>query len=207
MQTATDDRTEMLKAAIADCFKAREAVTPTNVRAKLPADFFLDFDAGAPLADEIVFAEIQSTYAAAPRPAPMVEQTPDGRPLAAEPFPPHLPPSDHVPELPQEIAAVEHVEAAPVAEDESASHAAGAPGPTPQARLDAARVLEAELVRKQAALASAQRNARAAVADAVQTYQRIDPIGRRPNKSLARSSRQGRKREPSARKRPARSPM
>lgn len=181
MQTATDERDEMLKAAITKCFAAREAVTPVNVRAKLPPDFFQDFDTGENLADEIVFAEIQSTYSAAPQAAAMVEQTPDGRPLAPAPvesFPNYLPPSDKA-ELPQTIAAVEHVEAAP-AEQSSAKHEPSAPGQSPQARLDAARSREADLIAKRPQLANAAKVARAAVADAVRAYQEADPHRQTP---------------------------
>jgi len=183
MQTATDERTEMLRAAIAATFKAREPVTPANVRTKLPADFFQDFDTGENLADEIVFSEIQSTYAHAPHPAAaMVTETPDGRPLAVEPvepFPGHLPPSDKVAEIAAPIAEVEHVETAP-AEQSTPSHAAEGPGQSPQARLDAARSRAGNLLAERPQLANAQRAARSAVAEAVRAYQEADPHRQTP---------------------------
>lgn len=186
MQTAPDERTEMLKAAIAKCFAAREPVTPANVRKHVPEDFFTDFDSGENLADEIVFAEIQSTYSAAPHPAAMVEQTPDGRPLAPAPvedFPNYLPPSDKA-ELPQTIAAVEHVEAAP-AEQSTASHAASGPGQSPRTRLDAARKREGDLIAARPQLQNAQKLARAAVADAVRNLQLSDPHRQTPEQLSA----------------------
>ena len=114
-----------------------------------------------------------------------IDKTPDGRKLAS--FPDYLPPSDKVEaapdmadfELPQTIAAVEHVEAAP-AEQSSGDHAEAAPGQSPQARLAVARSREADLIAKRPQLANAQKEARAAVADAVRAYQEADPHRQTP---------------------------
>ncbi len=185
MQTATDERTEMLKAAIAKCFAAREAVNVANVRAKLPPDFFEDFDTGEPLADEIVFAEIQATYTAAPKAAAMVEQTPDGRPLApVEDFPDYLPPSDNVAAPGEPVAKTT---AAPVVEDATASHAASGPeGPTPQQRLDGARAKAGNLLALRPSLINAQKVARADLAEKIKALQLADPNRTTPEIEAAR---------------------
>jgi hypothetical protein len=210
MQTAPDERTIMLKAAVAACFKAREPVTPTNIRKRVPEDFFLDFDTGEPLDDATVFAEIQSTYThVAHAAAAMIETNPEGHKLAPVPvesFPDYLPPSEkiepvedvtksvephaaqsvepHPPvapvaEIAAPIAAGEHVEAAP-AEQSGASHAASAPGQSPQARLDAARKRESGLLSERSQLQAAQRAARSAVAEAVRAFQVADPHRQTP---------------------------
>jgi len=189
------ERETMLKSAVAACFKAREAVNVKNVKAKLPPDFFQDFDTGAPLDDEIVFAEIQATYSAAPKhTAAMVTETPDGRPLAQatqsveelQPFPDYLPPSEKIEPVepvpsrdgtPVPVAEI----AAPVVEESTASHAASGPGqPSPQARLDGARTRAGNLLAVRPSLINAQRAARAAVALAVRAFQEADPHRQTP---------------------------
>jgi hypothetical protein len=186
MQNETpDERTIMLKAAIAATFKAREAVNIANVRAKLPADFFLDFDTGAPLDDATVFAEIQATYSAAPKAAPMIEDRPDHQGKLAtltveqEENPAFdaagiiLSAPDTVSEPLPQIAASEQVEAEPVEQRTAELVPSGQPGA--QARLDAARKRESDLIYERQSLSNAQRAARSAVALAVQEYQRSDP--------------------------------
>jgi hypothetical protein len=230
MQTAPDERTEMLKSAVADCFKAREPVNVKNVKAKLPPDFFLDFDTGAPLDDATVFAEIQSTYAAqapgsnagksieadqeataaqplssvaqrieeGPTTAPMVAETPDGRPLAQAPqsveelesFPGYLPPSEKIEpvEGDRHVAATSapvETTAAPMTES-IASHAASKPGLSPQQRLDGARAKAGNLLALRPSLINAQRAAREAVALAVRAYQLADPNRTTPEQEAAR---------------------
>jgi len=194
-----NERTTLLRAAIKECFAAREPVTPANVRAKLPADFFTDFDTGEPLDDATVFAEIQSTYVAQsvephrPTPAPMIETNPEGHKLAPAPvesFPDYLPPSEKIAE-PVEVVSTDTTPApvaeiaAPVVEDETAKHELGGPGPTPQARLDGARAKEGNLLAERPSLINAQRAARAAVALAVQEYQRSDPNRQTPEQLSA----------------------
>jgi hypothetical protein len=56
-------------AAQAELDRERAQITPANVRKRLPDDFFVDLDTGKLLDDATVFAEIQSTFAAAPKPA------------------------------------------------------------------------------------------------------------------------------------------
>jgi hypothetical protein len=114
-----------------------------------------------------------------------ITETPDGRPLAVEEFPTHLPPSEKVApdmaefELPPTIAEVEHVEAAPT-DQSSAKHEPSAPGQNPQRALDAARAREADLIAKRPQLQNAQKVARAAVAEAVRAYQECDPHRQTP---------------------------
>ena len=96
----------------------------------------------------------------------LIETNPEGRKLAPAPV-----------ESENEMTGMdfEHVEAAPVVEDASASHGASAPGPTPQARLDTLRKRENGLIAERAGLMNAAKLARAAVADAVRAFQEADP--------------------------------
>jgi hypothetical protein len=189
----SDERTTMLKAAVAACFKAREPINVANVRAKVPEDFFVDFDSGKPLDDATVFAEIQATYAATRRPM-MVTETPDGHKLGntmVEDFSrDSLPPENEEDESLRDEWAPETVsmpviEAAPVAKESTANHAASGPGLEPQARLNAARRREQQLLGDRPLLLAAQRNAREALAKAVRTYQENDPH-RQTHEDLAR---------------------
>ena len=63
------------------------------------------------------------------------------------------------------------VEAEPVAEGSTANDAASGPGLSPQARLDAARERERDLLGERPILRAAQRNAREALARAVRAFQ------------------------------------
>ena len=174
-----DERTTMLKAAVAKCFKAREPVTPANVRKYVPVDFFYDHDAGKQLSDAEVFAEIQATYRAAP-PAPRATVE------ANEPVEDFSGDADEslrdtwAPETVREPV----VEAAPVVEESTASHEASGPGLSPQARLDAARKREQALLGERPILQAAQRNAREALAKAVRAYQ--DGAPKQTHEDLAR---------------------
>jgi hypothetical protein len=188
----SDKRNEMLKAAIADCFKAREPVNVDNVRQKLPDDFFYDHDAGEPLDDATVFTEIQATFkstAPLPRGPMLITENPDGHKLGAiaEDFSGDTneasPLENEDDLLPPATAAEREVEAAPTVE-RTASHVASGPGQSPQARLDAARKREQQLLGERPLLIAAQRNARAALAVAVRTYQDGGP--KQTHEDLAR---------------------
>jgi hypothetical protein len=189
----SDERTQMLKAAVAACLKAREPINVANVRTKVPEDFFSDFDSGKPLDDTTVFAEIQATYAATPKPKPrgpmMVTTNPEGHPLGAiaEDFSGDtneaLPPKNEDDLLPPATAAEPEVEAAPKAE-RTASHVASGPGQSPQAHLDAARKREQQLLGERPLLLAAQRNARATLAVAIRNYQDGGP--KQTHEDLAR---------------------
>jgi hypothetical protein len=193
MQTEVlDERTVMIRAAIKSCFAAHEAANVANVKAKLPSDFWTDFDTDKELDDVEKFREIQSTFTAMPKhaAAAMIEDRPDHQgKLAPAPFPDHLPPSDRVAEpntvsepLPH-IAASEHVEAEPV-EQRTAEHVpSGKPGA--QARFDAARKREAALLSERPSLIQAQRAARSAVADTVRAYQEADTNRVTPEQNFA----------------------
>ena len=186
-----DERTTMLKAAVAKCFKARGPVTPANVRKYVPVDFFYDHDAGKQLSDAEVFAEIQATYRAAPpapaEPPPQVERvSPRATVEANEPVEDFSGDADEslrdtwAPETVREPV----VEAAPVVEESTASHEAIGPGLSPQARLDAARKREQALLGERPILQAAQRNAREALAKAVRAYQDGGP--KQSHEDLAR---------------------
>jgi hypothetical protein len=178
----SDERTTMLKGAVTACFKAHEPITVANVRAKLPEDFFLDFDSGEPLADAEVFKEIQATYAATPKSPMLVTETPDGRKLgntmAEEDF------SGDADESLRDTWAPETVrepviEAEPAEQVRPVSHELN-----PQARLDTARKREQALLGERPILQAAQRNAREALAKAVRAYQEGGP--RQTHEDLAR---------------------
>jgi hypothetical protein len=179
----SDERTTMLKAAVAACFKAHEAITVPNVRAKLPEDFFLDFDSGEPLADAEVFKEIQATYAATPKAPMLVAETPDGHKLgntmAEEDFS-----GDADGSLAPETAREPEVEAEPAEQVRPVGHETAGHELNPQARLDAARKREQALLGERPILQAAQRNAREALAKAVRAYQEGGP--RQTHEDLAR---------------------
>jgi hypothetical protein len=193
MEIATDERTEMLKAAIAACFKARVAVTPTNVRGKLPSDFWTD-EQGDELSDDVVFAEIKEAFNATAKPA--------AEPV--EPFPNWVPPSDKVEPVATEVGKAQPIEnqgvslvvdqanenqgekteefsaplptAAPVPIESTPSHAATGPGHlSPQERLNAARLREGNLLAGQRSLQHAVRNARENLQEAKIAYAACDP--------------------------------
>jgi hypothetical protein len=163
----SDERTEMLKAAIADCFKAHQPITPDNVRAKLPEDFFYDHDAGEPLADADVFTEIQSTFAAAPKSDVVEDFSGD----------------ETEPESLREVWAPETV-SEPVVEARPMANGEGDSALSPQARLDAARKREQTLLGERPLLQAAQRQARGDLATAVRQYQEGGP--RQTHEDLAR---------------------
>jgi hypothetical protein len=187
-----DERTEMLKAGIAKCFAAREAVTPANVKAKLPVDFFYDHDAGKQLSEAEIFHEIQATYGAR---APTDTATPEfnAAGIVLSESNAELPPENDEDfsgdeslrdEWAPETVSVPVVEAAPVAEESTANHAASGPGLSPQARLDAARIRERDLLAARPILQGKQANARMALAEAVRVYQEGGP--RQSHEDLAR---------------------
>ena len=167
MQTAPDEREIMLRAAVAKCFRYGKPVNVANVKAHLPADFFQDFDTGAPLDDATAFAELSAAILIA------------GRASGAEepaPFPGHLPPSDNIaaPAVPGEHVEPDKI-AAPVVEEATARHGASGPGPSPMERLNAARVIESDLIGRVASLKNAQRAAQEAVTLAEQEHAAHDP--------------------------------
>jgi hypothetical protein len=192
----SDKRTTMLKGAVAACFKAREPITVANVRVKLPEDFFLDFDSGEPLADAEVFHEIQATYSAAPLDTATPKFNAAGIVLDDTPVESNaeLPPENEEDEefsgdslrdeWAPETVSMPVVEAEPVAEGSTANHAASGPGLSPQARLDAARERERDLLGKRPILQAAQTAARGELAKAVREYQEGGP--RQTHESLAR---------------------
>ena len=187
------EREQMLKDAIAKCFKAREQITVANVKAKVPVDFFYDYEAKAHLTDAEVFAEIQASFATTPKPADMVTVTPDGRPLAPAVVlvEQELGGGDADDddadclrnEWPPEPAAVP-VEAAPVAEESIAEHVPSKPGLSPQARLDAAHKRLQALQGERPVLIGLQRQARTDLATAVRTHQ--DGFPKMSHEQLAR---------------------
>jgi hypothetical protein len=162
-----DERTEMLKAAIADCFKAHEPVTPDNVRKHVPEDFFYDHDAGEPLADAEVFAEIQATFATTPKSDVVEDFSGD----------------ETEPESLREVWAPETV-SEPVVEARPMANGEGDSALSPQARLDAARKREQTLLGERPLLQAAQRQARGDLATAVRQYQEGGP--RQTHEDLAR---------------------
>ena len=184
----SDERTTMLKDAIAKCFKVREAVTPTNVRKHVPVDFFFDHEAGKSLTEAEIFNEIQATFA--PK-----TKTPEfnaaGIVLESNE---QLPPENEEEEdfsgeglrdeWAPETVSMPVVEAEPVAEGSTANHAASGPGLSPQARLDAARERERDLLGERPILRAAQRNAREALARAVRAFQ--DGAPKQTHEMLAR---------------------
>jgi hypothetical protein len=186
----SDERETMLKAAIAKCFKAREPVSVANVRKYVPVDFFFDHDAGKQLDDAEVFAEIQSTFATAPKPPQLIDTTPDGSKLVpmVEPVEEDFSGDDDGESLRHEwvpeTVSMPVVEAAPVVEESTASHEASGPGLSPQARLDAARKRENTLLGERPLLQAAERNARTDLAAAVRAYQEGGP--RQTHEDLAR---------------------
>lgn len=183
----SDERNEMLKAAIAKCFKAREPVSVANVKAKLPEDFFLDFDTGKPLADIEAFKEIQAAFSTVPKPRQLIDTNPDGHKIIpmVEPVEDFSGDESLRDEWAPETVSMPVIEAAPVAKESTANHVASGPGQSPQARLNAARRREQELLGHRPLLLAAQRNAREALAVAVRTYQEHDPH-RQTHKDLAR---------------------
>ncbi len=164
------EREQMLKDAIAKCFKERKPVTVANVKAQLPDDFWTVFDSGEPMTDAEVFAEIQATYAAAPKRRPQVETIPgrEGRKMLDVVLPDEnelLGGEDDDESLGSEAAPMPVVEAAPVmAKPEQ-------PKLSPQARLDAARQRERELVGQLPILHANVKDARTALAEAIRAYQ------------------------------------
>ncbi len=164
------EREQMLKDAIAKCFKERKPVTVANVKAQLPDDFWTVFDSGEPMTDAEVFAEIQATYAAAPKRRPLVETTPgrEGRKMLDVVLPDEnelLGGEDDDESLGSEAAPMPVVEAAPVmAKPEQ-------PKLSPQARLDAARQRERELVGQLPILHANVKDARTLLAEAIRAYQ------------------------------------
>jgi hypothetical protein len=185
-----DERTQLLKNAVAACFKARESVNVDNVRAKLPEDFFMDFDSGKPLTDAEVFSEIQASFMNFKKPV-----LDSGELLGDEP-------TDEPESLrdvwPPETVAVPVVEAAPVASESIASHEASGPGLSPQARLNAARKREQELIGNIGPLQRAHRDAMDALAAAKQDHQRHDPHRQTPE-DVAREFREQSQRDRAAR--------
>jgi len=191
-----DEREKMLKAAIAECFKAREAVTPTNVRKHVPVDFFHDFDERRPMTDAEVFTEIQSTYGTPKVVPPQVEAAPtfDAAGLVLPESNDDLPPENEedfsgddeslrdtwAPETVREpVVEAEPAEQVRPVSHETAGHELG-----PQARLDAARKRENVLLGERPLLQAAERNAREALAKAVRQYQEGGP--RQTHEDLAR---------------------
>ena len=204
-----DERTEMLKAAIAKCFKAREPVTPANVRKYVPVDFFHDHDAGKPLTEAEVFHEIQATFAAKKpsdpaEPPPQVERvsprtaTPtfnaagivleEGDSMDKENLPPENEQDEDFSgdsirdEWAPETVTMPVVEATP-AEDKPGTVTAVS-GLSPQARLDAARIRERDMLAARPILQAKQTAARGELAKAVRKYQENGP--RQTQEDLAR---------------------
>jgi hypothetical protein len=164
----------MLKAAIADCFKAHEPVTPDNVRAKLNDDFFYDHDAGEPLDDATVFAEIQATFPTTPRQR-MIEKTPDGQHTltdVTEDFSGDETETDE--SLRDQWGPSETMVSEPVVEARPLANTGGT-GEPPQARLAIAREREKVLLGDRPILQAAQRQARGDLAAAVRRYQEGGP--------------------------------
>lgn len=104
-------------------------------------------------------------------------------------FPDHLPPSEKVapvelapdtafPGVPREMADFE-LKPAPEASS-IASHAASEPRPSPQARLDAARLTEANLLAERPSLSTTQKLAQATLAEAERAHQQHDPHKQTP---------------------------
>jgi hypothetical protein len=224
MQTAPDERSIMLRAAVAKCFRYGQPITPTNVRKHTLADFWINFDTGENLTEEEIFKEIQSTYSHAPKARPMIEDRPDHQgPLAPAPveeYPNYLPPSEHIaePVKPVEIQAESETEigegsvptgtdpkpvtkiAAPVANDVSAvDHAANGPGLlSPQERLDRARSIEGNLIAARPALNNAIHAASADLNLRKQEYAAHD-TNRQSADDVAREFRETSNRERAAR--------
>jgi hypothetical protein len=193
MQTAVDDRTEMLKSAIAACFAQRLPVTPTNVSAKLPPDFFVNFDTGKPLEDTEVFAEIQATYNAAAKPAAVAIE--DNAHVEFDEGGIVVPVPDTV------AVPVAETTAAPVPIESTPSHAATGPGQlSPQVRLDAARLREGNLLAEQRQLQNAVRGAREQLQEAKIAYAACDPHRETPA-MLSASFRKASQEQRAARKR------
>jgi hypothetical protein len=177
-----DERTEMLKAAIADCFKAHEPVTPDNVRKHVPEDFFLDFDSGEALDDATVFAEIQATFPTTPRPQ-MIEKTPDGQHTLTDVVEDFSGDETETDESLRDVWGPETV-SEPVVEARPLAASEGDSKLLPQARLDAARKREQTLLGERPLLQAAQRQARGDLATAVRQYQEGGP--RQTHEDLAR---------------------
>ncbi len=167
------EREQMLKDAIAKCFKERKPVTVANVKAQLPDDFWTVFDSGEPMTDAEVFAEIQATYAAAPKRRQLVETTPgrEGRKMLDVVLPDENellgsdPEDDDDESVGNETASMPVVEAAPVAAKPEQ------PKLSPQARLDAARQRERELVGQLPILNAKVKDARTRLAESIRAYQ------------------------------------
>jgi hypothetical protein len=200
-----NERQQLLKAAIADCFKNHETVTPGAVKSHLPDDFFIaDFDTGEPMTDVEIFDEIQATFNTAPKPALMVETNPDGAKLAHQLLPDDAPgvlsaeESDSLRETWSPETVTMPVQAAPVAKEATASHGASGPGPSAQVRLNAAYQHQGDLVGARNRLAAEHRNAQEVLALAVQAYQRHDPNRQTPE-DVAREFREQSQRDRAAR--------
>ena len=186
------ERETMLKAAIAACFKERKGVNVKNVKAKLPADFFVDFDSGKPLADADVFAEIQATFKTVPKPRQLIDTNPEGHKI--EPMVEPVEPVEDFSgdddgeslrhEWAPETVSMPVVEAKPAEQVRPVCHETAGHELNPQARLDAARKREQVLLGERPILQAAQRNAREALAKAVRAYQEGGP--RQDHESLAR---------------------
>jgi hypothetical protein len=164
------EREQMLKDAIAKCFKERKPVTVANVKAQLPDDFWTVFDSGEPMTDAEVFAEIQATYAAAPKRRQLVETTPgrEGRKMLDVVLPDENellggdPEDDDDESVGNEAAPMPEVEAAPVT---------AKPKLPPQVRLAAAREREKVLIGELPILHAKVKDCRAALAEAIRAYQ------------------------------------
>jgi len=185
-----DERTEMLKAAIAKCFKAKEPVTPANVRKYVPVDFFHDHDAGKPLTEAEVFHEIQGTFAtktATPKfdAAGIVleEDSNENLPPENEQDEDFSGDGDSLrDEWAPETVTMPVIEATP-AEDKPGTVTAVS-GLSPQARLDAARIRERDMLAARPILQAKQTAARGELAKAVREYQESGP--RQTQEVLAR---------------------
>lgn len=176
----SDERQEMLKAAIAGLLKNKMAVSVKNVRRHggLPDDFFVDFDSGQPLDSNIVFAEIKAAEAALPRMPPMIAKAPTGADLPDVIDDSELlgeEPSDDLPET-----AMPVIEAAPSATDDDVSDGGNVRPLSPQARLDAAHDRERELVGAIPLLRAKEADARAALAKAIREFHEADPTRETP---------------------------
>jgi len=182
-----DERQQLLKAAIADCFKAHESVTPAAVKSHLPDDFFLDFDTGEPLTDGEVFSEIQASFATAPKPPLVMTENPDGHKLGHQLLPDL--PENHDHDLrdtwsPETVTMP--VQAAPVAKVAAAGHGASGPaGPSAQVRLNGAYKRQGDLVGARNRLQAEHRSAREALEAAKQAWQRHDPNRQSPEQVAA----------------------
>lgn len=197
-----DERETKLRDAIAQCFKAHEPVSIANVRAKVPEDFFMDFDSGKPLSDAEVFSEIQATYKPTPASPPltgMVSPPDDEELLGDEPTDDPVVGEQHLRDVwPPETVAVP-VEAAPVTKETPQAMALAVPGLSNQVRLNDLRKREQELVGNTGPLQRAHRNAMDALAAAKQDYQRHDPHRQTPS-DVAREFREQSQRDRAARK-------